>query len=367
MDIELNEITVRDLAEDYFDDGDDGVKGYGGRLDIRPPFQREFIYEDDQRNAVIDSVMQGFPLNLMYWTVKGNDRFEVLDGQQRTISIAEFVNDIFAVKFDSKLHTFGSLPPNMQEQILDYKLMVYFCSGSEDEQSVWYRTINIAGEVLFEQEILNAVYSGPWVSDARQYFSKRGCLAFKIGGDYLSGSSIRQDYLETVIRWISHGEIETYMAKNRHCKDADPLKAYFRSVIEWTESIFTNRSASRKKLMKGVEWGVLYNEYRHKTYDPIAIDAEIEELLDDDDVTESGICAFVITRNRRFIYKRTFDNKVKRRVFKKQGGICNFCKQKFSLQEMEADHIEPWAEGGKSNEDNCQMLCRNCNRTKGDK
>ncbi|MDE2636574.1 MAG: HNH endonuclease [Chloroflexota bacterium] len=367
MNINLHRIPVRELVDGYVDNDDKGVVGFGGNLDIRPAFQREFIYDDRKRNAVIDSVIQGFPLNLMYWTVKGNGKYEVLDGQQRTISIAEYVNDIFAVKFNSRLHTFGSLPPKVQDDILNYKLMVYFCSGSDVEQISWYRTINIAGEVLYEQEILNAVYAGPWVSSARQYFSKRGCTAFKVGGDYLRGSSIRQDYLETVIWWISNGDIETYMATHRHCKNADSLKAYFRSVVDWLESIFTNRSSSRKKLMKGVEWGLLYNEHKHRTFDPIAIDAEMEELLDDDDVMESGICPFVITRDRKYIYKRTFDDKVKRRVFKNQGGICKFCKREFKLHEMEADHIKPWSEGGKSNEENCQMLCVNCNRTKGDK
>lgn len=363
MDIDLKRITVRELVEGYEDNGDYGVRGYGGKLDIRPPYQREFVYDDKQRNAVIDSILNGFPLNVMYWSDKGDGEYEIIDGQQRTISIAQFVHRIFSVEFASMSQIFTGLPSDIQNRILEYELMVYVCSGTDSEKLDWYRTINIAGETLYEQEIRNAVYAGPWVSDARSDFSKRGCRAFLIGKDYLSGSSIRQDYLETAIKWISDDQIEDYMSRHQHDENAAPLWQYFRAVIDWIEATFT----TKRKYMKGVDWGTLYNNYGDAQLDPACIEAEIVELLDDKDVMESGIYAYIITRNRRHIYRRTFEPRVKRRVYKKQEGICNICKDKFKIQEMEADHIKPWSEGGKSNEENCQLLCRKCNREKSSK
>ncbi len=361
MKIEPNEITVRELVEDFEDDREDGVRGYGGKLDIRPPYQREFVYGDKERNAVIDSVLKGFPLNVMYWSVRDDGTYEIIDGQQRTISIARYVAGFFSVEFASKPQIFDNLPSDIQSRILDYKLMVYFCSGMDSEKLDWYRTISIAGKPLNEQEIRNAVYAGPWVTGARKYFSKTSCPAFHIGKDYLSGKPINQDYLETVIKWISDGNIEEYMARHRHDSNSEPLRAYFRDVIDWIEAIFTKK---RVKLMRGVDWGSLYNKYKDAEFNPVSIESEITELLDDEDVKESGIYPYIITRDRRHIISRTFSDRVKRRVYTKQAGICNICKNNFRMNEMEADHITPWVEGGKSNEENCQMLCRKCNREK---
>src|ERR1051325_10487998 len=204
MKIELKEITVRELTDSFQDNGEAGVVGYGGKLDIRPSYQREFIYKDKQRDAVINTIQNDFPLNVMYWAVRDNGNFEVIDGQQRTVSVCQYVNSDFSF---NNLY-FHNLTDDKQKQILDYKLMVYLCSGTDSERLDWFRTINIAGEKLFDQELRNAVYSGSWVTDAKRYFSKTGCPAFAIGGDYVTGKPIRQELLETAIDWISKGEIE---------------------------------------------------------------------------------------------------------------------------------------------------------------
>ena len=225
MNIELHKITVRELTKGYVDNNENGVRAYGGRLDVRPPYQREFVYKEKQRDAVIDTLIQGFPLNVMYWAVvddaseRRDDNgatlgsvasYEIIDGQQRTISICQYVNGDFAFNF----RYFHNLQPDEQEQILNYDLQIYICSGTDSEKLKWFRTINIAGEALTEQELRNAVYAGSWVSDAKRYFSKNGAPAAKIGNDYLNGSAIRQDYLETAIDWISDGNIEVYMSNH---------------------------------------------------------------------------------------------------------------------------------------------------------
>ena len=207
MKIELKEITVGELTAGYQDNQENGVVGFGGKLDIRPPYQREFIYKDKQRDAVIETITKNFPLNVMYWAVREDGNFEVIDGQQRTISISQFVEGIFSFKTSKDVFYFHNLQTDEREQILNYKLMVYFCSGTDSEKLEWFKTINIAGEKLTDQELRNAVYSGSWVTDAKRYFSKNRCTAHEIGGDYLSGSAIRQEYFETAIKWISNGNI----------------------------------------------------------------------------------------------------------------------------------------------------------------
>jgi len=360
MKIELKDLRVGELVEGYHDDGEGGVVGYGGRLDIRPPYQREFIYDDKQRKAVIDTVTKDFPLNVMYWSVRDNSTYEIIDGQQRTISIAQYVASDFSVEG----RYFHNLQPDEREQILDYKLMIYLCSGTDSERLDWYRTINIAGEELLEQEIRNAVYAGPWVSDARKRFSKRGCPAFQIGKDYLKGSAIRQEYLERVIKWISNNNIEDYMGRYQNDENAKPLWEYFQSVIDWVKATFTEYRSS----MKGVEWGSLYNTYKDAELDPVKIEAEVEKLLDDEEVQrESGIYPYILTGEKRYLNLRAFDDRMKRRVHRKQNGICAICDEKFDISQMEADHITPWSEGGKTEEANCQMLCRKCNREKSSK
>lgn len=360
MKIELKEITVKELTTGYQDNEEAGVVGYGGKLDIRPPYQREFIYKDKQRDAVIDTVTKNFPLNVMYWAVRDDGNYEVIDGQQRTISFCQYVQGDFAFKN----RYFHNLQKDEQEQILNYKLMIYFCSGTDSEKLEWFKTINIAGEKLTDQELRNAVYAGSWVSDAKRYFSKRGCPAYNIAGDYLDGTAIRQDYLETVIKWMSNDNIEKYMAEHQHEPNANDLWLYFQSVINWVKAVFPYY----RREMKGIECGFLYNEYKDKKFDPKKLETEINKLMQDDDVTnKKGIYWYVLTRKEKYLNIRAFTDNQKREAYERQKGICPICKKHFDISEMEADHITPWHEGGKTIAENCQMLCKDDNRRKSGK
>jgi len=360
MKIELKEITVRDLTNGYEDNQENGVIGFGGKLDIRPPYQREFIYKDKQREAVIDTITKDYPLNVMYWAVREDGNFEVIDGQQRTISISQFVEGDFAFKS----RYFHNLQKDEQEQILNYKIMVYLCSGTDSEKLEWFKTINIAGEKLTDQELRNAVYSGSWVSDAKRYFSKNGCAAHGLGGDYLNGTPIRQDYLETTIKWISNDDIEHYMAKQQHEPNANDLWLYFQSVINWVKVVFPKY----RKEMKGIQWGFLYNEFKDKKFDHKKLEEEITKLMQDEDVTnKKGIYEYVLTRKERFLNIRAFTDNQKREAYERQKGVCPVCTEEYKIEEMEADHITPWHLGGQTSAENCQMLCKDDNRRKSGK
>ena len=363
MKIELKEITIAELTDGYEDNAENGVVGFGGKLDIRPPYQREFVYKDEQRKAVINTILNGYPLNVMYWAEKDNEKFEVfevIDGQQRTISICQYVNGDFSYEGRG----FNNLQKDEKDRILQYKLMVYICSGTDSEKLKWFEIINIAGEKLTKQELRNAIYSGSWITDAKRYFSKSGCSASGIASNYLNGSSIRQDYLETAIRWISEDKIEEYMSKNQHEPNAGALWRYFQSVISWVEATFTND----RKEMKGLEWGFLYNKFKDKSYDAKKIEIEISKYMMDDDVTsKKGIYEYILTKDLKHLSIRAFSEAMKREVFERQKGICVKCKEKFELSQMEADHVTPWSEGGKTDKDNCQMLCKLDNRKKSNK
>ena len=361
MKIELLDITVRELVEGYRDDGEGGVTGYDDLLDIRPPYQREFVYKDKQREAVIDSVNNGFPLNMMYWSERDDGTYEIIDGQQRTISICQYVHGDFSIDGLA----FHNLQSDEKARILDYELMIYVCSGTDSERLKWYEIINIAGEVLTRQELRNAVYAGPWLSDARRYFSRPGGPAYGLGKDYLSGVLIRQEYLETALKWIKHKDqtIEEYMGEHQHDPTAEELWRYFQSVISWVETTFT---VKRKQIMKGVQWGDLYNDHKdRRDLDPVEIDDEAAKLVLDDDVTKkSGIYPYILTRDKKHLNIRAFTKAMKLKIYEKQNGKCMICKKPFDLSKMEGDHITPWIEGGKTDEDNCQMLCKRCNREK---
>lgn len=360
MQIELRKITVRELAEGYADNAENGVSGYGGRLDIRPPYQREFIYKDQQRNAVIETVMKSFPLNVMYWAVRADGTFEVIDGQQRTISLCQYVNGEFP--FDMRY--FHNLHADEQRLILDYELMVYVCSGTDSEKLQWFRIINIAGEKLTEQELRNAVYCGSWVSDAKRYFSKNGCAAYGLASKYMSGSPIRQDYLETAIGWISKGNIEIYMGNHQHDPNANELWLYFASVINWAKLLFPKH----RREMQRVPWGLLYNDLKDKPFDANDLERKVARLMIDDDVTnKAGIYDYVLTGRERALNIRAFTDNMKREAYERQQGICADCGGHFGLEQMEADHTTPWHAGGKTVADNCRMLCRECNRRKSGK
>ena len=360
MIIKLKEITVRELAEGYEDNAEGGVVGYGGKLDIRPPYQREFIYKDKQRDAVINTLTKDFPLNVMYWAVCDDGGFEVIDGQQRTISVCQYVNG----DFSHQNMYFHNLQDDEQQQILNYKLSVYLCSGTDSERLDWFRTINIAGEKLTDQELRNAVYSGSWVTDAKRYFSKNGCAAYGLASKHLNGSPIRQDYLETAIKWISKDSIEQYMAKNQHEPNANELWLYFQSVINWVKIVFPEC----RREMKSVNWGFLYNQFENEKYNSKKLEIEIAELMQDEDVTKkSGIYPYVITRDEKYLSIRAFTDKQKREAYEGQEGICVKCEKHFEIEEMEADHITPWHDGGKTTAKNCQMLCKHDNRAKSGK
>jgi len=361
MKILLKEITIRELSDGYEDNAEEGVIGFSGRLDIRPPYQREFIYKDKQRDAVINTITKDFPLNVMYWAVREDGNYEIIDGQQRTISVCQYVKGDFSF---NNLY-FHNLKDNQKKQILNYKLMIYLCSGTDSERLDWFRTINIAGEKLTDQELRNAVYAGSWVTDAKRYFSKSGCAAYQIGSDYLNGSPIRQDYLETAIDWISKGKIESYMAKHQHDANANALWRYFQDVIAWVKGTFT---VTRRKFMNTVDWGQLYNIYKDKVYDTKKIEKETAKLIADDDVQKkSGIYPYILTRDEKYLSIRTFTDSMKQKVYEKQKGKCKKCGKTFELTEMEADHITPWHEGGKTDEKNCQLLCKEDNRRKSGK
>lgn len=366
MQIELNKIKVRDIVAEYINNDEDGVVGYGGKLNIRPKFQREFVYNGKQRDEVIYTLRKGFPLNVMYWCKNEDGNYELLDGQQRTISICEYAVNAFSVKIDGYDKIFDNLTKDQQKQILEYELTVYICKGTDSEKLDWFKTINIAGERLFDQELRNAMYTGEWLTNAKKYFSKTGCPAYSIASDYMNGSPIRQDYLETAIRWICNGEItiEKYMSAHHKDTNANELWLYFTSVINWVKAIFPKY----RKEMRGIEWGLLYNQYKDAKLDTKKLEEEIIKLMQDDDVTaKKGIYEYLLSGDEKHLNIRAFTPSMKRETYERQKGICPICKKHFEIEEMEADHITPWCEGGKTNAENCQMLCRECNRRKSNK
>lgn len=363
MNITLHKIKISEVIVGYKDSAEEGVAAYNGKLDIRPKYQREFVYSGKQRDDVIKTIKQGFPLNVMYWMVKEDSTYEMLDGQQRTISIGQYVNGDFSLN-DRFFH---NLTNEEQNQILDYPLMIYFCEGTDKERLDWFKTINIAGEKLTDQELRNAVYTGPWLSDAKLKFSKSNCAAYLLandGGSLIKGSPIRQEYLETAISWINNGEVADYMAKHQHDSNADELWNYFQDVIAWVRKTFTNY----RKEMNGVSWGELYNQFKDKKLNADKFEVEIAKLMQDEDVTKkSGIYPYVLTKQEKYLSIRAFTDKMKRESYEKQKGVCVKCQDNFKIEEMEADHIKPWHEGGKTTTENCQMLCKQCNRTKSGK
>ena len=343
MKIELHEIPVRDVVAGYVDSAENGVVGYGGKLNIRPAFQREFIYKDKQRDEVIHTITKQFPLNVMYWVKGDRGSFELLDGQQRTISICQYVNGDFSIDHLA----FHNLTDTEQAQILDFKI------------------INIAGEQLTAQELRNAIYTGEWLTEAKKYFSKSQCPAYQIAGDYLNGSAIRQNYLETALKWIAarNGlEIEDYMSQHQHDTNCNDLWLYFQSVIIWVKATFPT---FRKKLMSGLDWGIYYNKYGTTAHDPKAYEKRIVELLDDEDISnQKGIYEYLLDGNEKHLSIRAFSPKMARTAYERQKGICPKCGKYFAIEEMQADHITPWSKGGKTVPENCQMLCADCNRRK---
>ena len=393
--------TVRDLIEGYDNDlSTNRVSGYGGMLDIRPKYQRNFRYNDKQQEAVMKTIFQGFPLNTMYWVKKSDGTYEVLDGQQRTISICEYVcgpnYDGIGYSIDVSGHqmTFANLKANMPDiakAILDYPLEVYVCEGTDSEKLAWFNVINTAGEVLTPQELRNAAYSGAWVSSAKAYFSQekgRGVRAADTDPDgkkapLLSKDWNKQEYLETVLSWASNAEdktIEEYMSDHQGDSDASALWRYFSCVVEWARSKFIRY----RSYMKGLPWGIWYNECMaglHKGQlieeDGVTIEAKLQDLIADDEVKfGKGAYEYIVDGLEKHLNLRLFDDDVKIRVYEAQHHKCPHCtakvngyagKDEYDISEMEADHILPWHDGGKTVESNCQMLCKYHNAHKSGK
>ena len=389
MNIQEIKVQIRHLADNYQDNDENGVVAFHGDLNVRPPYQREFIYTPDKQKKVIDTIIKGYPLNVFYWgTTSISGRYELIDGQQRTCSICDFVSGKYSIQYGGNDCTFSALPHDIQDRILDYELTVYKCDGNDSEKLAWFETINIASEALTPQELRNAVYTGAWLADAKRYFSKTNCPAINLGKDYLKGSPIRQEVLEEVLKWAADSEglkIDTYMAAHKDdnfpiiCEDHGD---YFTDVINWVKSVFTDTY----KDMKNVKWGILYNKYHEKctpdekgnilcsyysdynTHSHSELLKEIQRLHDDEDVTSvQGIYEYVLSGDERKISIRKFPDKIKMKIYKQQGGLCKHCGKAFDFEDMVGDHITPWSKGGKTVEGNCQLLCVTCNSKKSNK
>ena len=376
----FKQISIADLFNGYVNNEEEGVYTYiriDGELiktDIRPPYQREFVYSDDKRNKVIETLSRNLPLGVIYLAKNSDGTMEVIDGQQRIMSICKYLNGDFSVNgiadflnektFDCELYKNTAI----YKQIMSYNnLLAYIVEGDDDEKLDWFRTINISGEKLTEQELLNANYTGEWLCSAKRKFSKTNCVAFKKGNKLVNGSPIRQDYLETALSWISGGKenIQKYMAEHQFDKDVESFWKYFVEVIEWAEKTFTYR-----KEMKGIDWGKLYREYGKNEYNVAELEEKVKALMADDDVnSKKGIYEYVLSNcskdKERHLSIRKFSDKDKRTAYERQNGICPICGKHHEIDEMEGDHIIPWSKGGKTTIDNLQMLCKKCNREKG--
>ena len=300
----------------------------------------------------------------MYWVDNGDGTYELLDGQQRTISICSYLDGDYSI---NNMY-FHNLTQGEKDDILNYPIMTYFCKGSDREKLDWFKTINISGEKLSDQELRNAMYTGTWLYDAKKYFSKNGCPAYQIANKLVNGTAIRQDYLETAIKWIADRDgcssIEKYMSIHQHDKDADELWQYFNKVVNWVKIIYPNY----RKEMKGIDWGFYYNRYGSKYLNSNDLEKKIVKLMLDDDVTKKkGIYEYLLDGQEKHLSIRAFTEKQKREAYERQKGVCASCGLHFDISKMEADHITPWVLGGRTVSDNCQMLCKSCNRSKGAK
>lgn len=370
MEVTEKKITVKELAAGYVDDGEGGVFAYNGKLVVRPPYQREFVYSDKQRDAVIDTITKKLPLNVMYWAENADGTYEVLDGQQRTISICQFIKGDFS-HGGSFYHNLAD--GETKDAIDNYQLFIYVVKGTEEEKLAWFRIINVAGEELTNQELLNATYYGQWLSDAKKFFSKRDCVAKKISDGFVKGNPIRQEYLETALKWVADRDSlkdeQEYMSIHHHDSDAEDMIKYFKAVIDWAKRLFPDAD---KRYTLGLAWGSLYNKHKGKFYEAEALKTDLEALGKDPDVTKiGGIIPYLLSdrgkKDEKLLSIRAFDDREKMRKYEEQAHKCPCCGKEFPFEEMQGDHIVPWSKGGHTVYENLQMLCRECNGEKSDK
>ena len=390
MKINERKVKIRDLIESYQeDDATSRVRALSGTLDVRPEYQREFVYDEGKRDAVINTVLQGFPLNIMYWVDRKDGTMEVLDGQQRIISICRYARNDYSVKIPAPTGGYntvnypnlpageftadGTPEPFTRLAFLEYELTVYICEGTDKEKLSWFQIINIAGEVLEQQEIRNALYHGAWLTDAKSAFSRRNCAANKNYGKYMHGEYIRQKYLETAFLWAADSEgitgkdaIDVYMQKHRADANADDLWRYFENVFRWVEKVF---GRNYDKSMKGVQWGLLYNAHKDDMLDPAYIQKRVKELLVDKEVQKNGgIYQYLLEgetqQAEKYLSLRQFDKDDMLTRYHEQGGRCAICGAQCDIKDMHGDHRKPWSEGGKTEYSNLDMLCIPCNLKK---
>jgi hypothetical protein len=381
------EITVADICDGFVYNQFEGkgLYGLGGKLTIQPEYQRNYIYADGggkKEAAVIESLLKGYPLGLIYFNKVSKDNFEVLDGQQRITSIGRFITNKFAIIENGNPKNFDSLPRDQQTKIRDSKLLIYECEGTETEIKQWFETINIAGVPLNSQELLNAIYSGPFVTIAKAEFSNSKNANIQKWSAYIKGSANRQEFLERALEWVSKGRIGTYMSTHRNDSNINELKNYFNSVIDWVSTVFKDV----KKEMQGLEWGRLYEEYHSLSYKPEKVASDVKQLYADPYVTKKrGIFEYILSgqQDKKLLELRLFDEATKHSVFEKQTkeakskskSNCPLCavghqankERIYQFSEMDADHVSAWSKGGDSSAKNCQMLCITHNRAKGNK
>jgi len=379
-------ITVEDICDGfvYNELEGKGLFGLSGKLTIQPEYQRNYIYADGKRDvAVIESILKGYPIGLIYFNKVSDNNFEVLDGQQRITSFGRFVTNKFAIKDENGMEQyFSGIAKDKQERILNTKLLIYECEGSESEIKEWFKTINIAGVPLNNQELLNAVYSGQFVTLCKEEFSNSQNANIQKWSAYISGSVNRQDFLERALDWVSKGNIGDYMSRHRNDNNINEVKNYFNSVIDWVSTVFTDVESE----MRGLEWGRLYETYRKQPYDPKEISKKVKELYADPYVkNRKGIFEYILggLNDTKLLQVRVFDEATKKSIYTKQTKVaeekgisnCPLCavgnntnKTKiWKLKEMDADHVTAWSKGGATEKENCEMLCKTHNRAKGNK
>jgi len=381
-------IAVKDICEGfvYNELEGKGLFGLSGKLTIQPEYQRNYIYASDggkKEMAVIESVLKGYPIGLIYFNKVSDNKLEVLDGQQRITSLGRFVTDKFAIKDDNgNPQNFSGMAKDKKKRILETTLLIYECEGTESEIKEWFKTINIAGVPLNNQELLNAVYSGPFVTLGKEEFSNSQNANIQKWSAYVSGSANRQEFLECALDWVSKGNIGDYMSRHRFDKNINELKKYFNSVIDWVSSVFIDVESE----MRGLDWGRLYETYHHTSYNPAKVSKEVQKLYGDPYVkNHKGIFEYVLggSVDTKLLDVRVFDEATKKSVYTAQTtkaessgkSNCPLCavghdvnKSKiWKLNEMDADHVAAWSKGGATNIKNCQMLCKTHNRAKGNR